>query len=321
MKVLSSCLLVLVGLLASGCGVMGDNGTAYFHVGSNWQKGVGIALGSTFPVTAERSDLSRKALAVNSALPTVVSMPGGKFQAVAAGLAQFKAVDGLSAVDTVEFNVVAPTAVALGAWWSNATSQPFKLAKKFALVQNGRYVGALVVEDAAGARLNHTGIVQVTCDHALVLVTDDAVEATPTTLGATTALVEVRDAAGAAKASMSYDVVVVAPKDIAQLKLNSATVQSGSSAPVDPDKGPVNPDPAASSSTAKNQIFLLAIDATLSDGTPVYGPPVAWSESSSGHLLTKQSNGGNYAVLKSGESVTVTATVGTLAAQIVLVAP
>ena len=137
---------------------------------------------------------------------------------------------------------------------------------------------------------------------------------------ATTALVAVKNAAGAVQASTTYAIQVVLPADVAHLNLHSATVQSGSSAPSDPDKGPNNPDPA-DTSTPQTQLYLLAIDATLGDGTPVYGPTVAWSESGANHLLVKQSNGGNYAVLKSGETVTVTAKLGTLSAQVTLAAP
>jgi hypothetical protein len=114
---------------------------------------------------------------------------------------------------------------------------------------------------------------------------------------------------------------VVQPADIASLKLTSATVQSGASAPADPDKGPVNPATGDTTATAKTQLFLLTTAATLADATPVYGATLAWSESGQGHLLAKQSNGGNYVVLKSGETVTVTAAVGALSAQVVLTAP
>ncbi len=314
--------LLALTLLATGCGIVGDKGAAYFHVGNNWQKGVGIAVGAKFNVTAERNDLTRKALTVVSTTAQVVPLATGGFQAVSQGAAQFQATDPATAiaVDTVEFPVAAPAAVALGAAWSNATAQPFKLAAKFALVQGGRYVGAIVVEDATGARLNHAAIGRVTCAGAAVKVTDDYVEATPTTLGATTAVVQVVDAAGAVQATTSYDVQVVLAADVAHLKLNSATLQTGGTAPADPDKGPNNPDPAQTASP-KTQIFVLAIAATLADGTPVYGPAVTWSESGNGHLLTKQSNGGNYAVLKSGETVTVTATLGALSAPVTLIAP
>lgn len=313
--------LALVAI-ATGCGIVGDKGTAIFHVGNNWQKAVGIAVGSQFAVTAQRNDLTRKALTVASTLPSVTPTATGGFLAAMAGAAQFEARDPATAaaVDTVEFSIVAPAAVSLGAWWSNTASQPTKLAKKFALVQGGRYVGAIVVEDVAGAPLNHAGIGVVTCDHAAVKVTDDYVEATPTTLGATTAVIEVKDAAGAVKATAQYDISVVQTADVAHLSLHAVTMQTGSSAPSDPDKGPNNADPA-DTSTPKTQLFLLAIDATLADGTPVYGPTVAWSESGNGHLLTKQSNGGNYAVLKSGDTVTVTAALGALSAQVTLTAP
>ena len=315
-------MLLASSSVLTGCGITGDKGAAIFHVGNNWQKGVGIAVGSRFAVSAERNDLTRKPLIVTSTKPTVIPVATGGFQAVTEGGAQFQASDALGiAVDTVEFNAVAPGSVALGAWWSNSFGTPVALAQHFALVQGGRYVGAILVRDVAGARLNHAAIAEVTCDLATVKVVDDYVAATPTTLGKTVAKVAVKDAAGATKTTASYNIQVVTPAEVAHLKVNSATVQTGASAPADPDKGPVNPDPADTTTAPKTQLFLLAIDASLADGTPVYGPTVTWTESGTGHLLTKQSNGGNYAVLKSGESVTVTATLGTLTAQIALVAP
>jgi hypothetical protein len=314
--------LFAFALSAGGCGIVGDKGAAVFHVGNNWQKAVPIAVGARFAVTAEKNDITHKALSVMSTSPAVIPVTTGGFQAVTAGGAQFQATDPATAiaVDTVEFTVASPASVSLGGWWSNLTGQPAMLPKKFGLVQGGRYVGAIVVQDATGTRLNHAGIATVTCEHATLKVTDDYVEATPTTLGATTAVVTVNGVTNAPVASATFDVQVVTAAEITKLTLTSATLQTGTSAPADADKGPVNPDPAATTTPA-TQLFLLVVNATLQDGTPVFGPTVTWSEDGNSHLLTKTSNGGNYAVLKRGETVTVTAALGALTAQVTVTAP
>ena len=316
--------LLALALSATGCGIVGDKGAAIFHVGSNWQKAVPIAVGARFAVTAEKNDITRKALSVMSTSPAVISVATGGFQAVTAGGAQFQATDPATAiaVDTVEFTVATPATVALGGWWSNLTGQPATLPKKFGLVQGGRYVGAIVVQDATGTRLNHAGIATVTCEHATLKVTDDYVEATATTLGATTAVVGVNGVTNAPVATATYDIQVVTQADIAKVTLTSALLQTGASAPADPDKGPQNPDPAATTAPT-TQLYLLVANATLEDGTPVFGPTLTWTEDGANHLLTKTSNGGNYAVLKSGEKVkvTVAAAQGALSAQVTLTAP
>ena len=310
-------LLALLAALLPGCGIAGDRGLAIFHIGENWQKGVPIAVGSTFAVTAEKNDLLRTPLLTSSGLPSVVKMPDGSFQAVQPGLAQFQAqeVVNKTLVDTVEFTTATPVTVSLGAWW-----QGVKLPKKFALVRNGRYVGGLVLEDATGTRLNHAGLVHVTCDHAQINVVGQYVEATPTVLGDTTATVTVTGTTLETK----YTLSVVEATAVAALQLASVAVQTGQSAPADPDKAPVHPDSGGTGATttaAKSQLFLLTTATTLADGTPVYGARVSWSETSAGHVLAKETDGSNYAVLKSGDTVTVTATVGTLSQQVVLTAP
>ncbi len=310
----------LFALALGGCGVAGDKGLAIFHVADNWQKNVGIATGSTFPVTATRNDLLRTPLTTTSGLPSVAAMPGGSFQAVQPGPAQFQAMNGATLVDTVEFTVAKPVAISLGAWWSVSGAQAVKLPTAFALVQGGRYVGGIVLEDATGARLNHAAIAAVTCDHAQVAVVGEYVEATATVLGATTATVALTSGSGA-PLQTSYDVQVVLDSAVADMQLASAQVQNGQSPPADPEKAPVNSDSGGGTTTAQSAIFALSATCALADKTPVYGASVLWSESGSGHLAALKTNGGNYAVLKSGESVTVTATVGALAKQVTLTAP
>ncbi len=311
------------GALLSGCGVAGDKGAAVFHVGNNWQKGVEIAAGSTFAVNAQRNDLTQNALTVKTNLPAVVQLAGGNFQAAVPGLAQFEADDPTTQalVDTVEFNVATPASVALGPPWANMSALPTKLAKNFGLVHGTHYVGAIVVDDVAGARLNHSGIASVNCANLQIKVVDDAVEATPTTLGPCTATVAVQDAAGKVSQSAQYTITVVELTDITGISLTSVSAQNGWTTPADPDKGPVAQSDADAKTAAKSAIFVLSVAAALADATPVYGPTTTWSESGSNHLLAKQSSGGNYAVLKSGETVTVTATVGNLSKDIKLVAP
>lgn len=309
-------------ILASACGVAGDKGLAIFHVGENWQKNVSIATGSTFAVTAEKNNLFHQALLASSALATVTQLPDGSFQAVQAGMAQFQALDPASkaVIDTVSFNVADPAVIALGAWWSIGGNQALKLAKKFALVKDGRYVGGIVLEDATGSRLNHAGITAVTCPGAQIKVVGQYVEATATTLGDTTATVTLTSGKGAALQT-TYDVRVVAEADVSTLQLASFAVQNGHSAPADPDKAPISPDSGDAETNQKTQLFGLATTTALADGTPVYGAQIIWTESGTGHLLAKKTGGGNYAVLKSGETVTITATIGTLSKQVVLSAP
>lgn len=316
-------LVAIAALCATACGVTGDKGLAVFHIGANWQKTVGIAVGSTFAVAAEKNDLTHTALVTSSGLPTVAKMPDGSFQAVQAGAAQFQAQDAVTKalVDTVEFTTATTAAASLGAWWTVSGAGLAKLPKKFALVQGGRYVGGIVLEDSAGARLNHAGVATVTCPGMVPKVTDMYVEVTALNVGPVTATLDVTGAAGAAKISTSYDVVVVTPKDIANLALVSVTTQVGA-APTDPDKAPVPTDSGGNGSAkVVTQWFALVTSMTLADGTPVYGGQVTWSESGIGHLLVKNSSGGNYAHLTTGESVTVTATIGTLVKQVTLTGP
>lgn len=315
--------VVLLALVAAACGVTGDKGLAVFHVGANWQKTVGIAVGSTFAVSAEKNDLTHSALLTSSGLPSVAKMPDGSFQAVQAGAAQFQAQDASTKalVDTVEFTVAAAATASLGAWWTVSGAGLAKLPKKFALVQGARYVGGIVVEDSSGARLNHAGIATVTCPGMVPKVTDMYVEVTATNVGPATATLDVTGGAGAAKISTTYDIVVVTPKDIATMTLLSGTTQVGTT-PTDPDKAPVPNDSGGNGRTAVvTQWFSLITSAALADGTPVYGAQAIWTESGTGHLLVKNSSGGNYAHLTKGESVTVTATIGTLSKQVILTGP
>jgi len=314
---------VLVLLCATACGVTGDKGLAVFHVGANWQKTVGIAVGSTFAVSAEKNDLSHSALVTSSGLPSVAKMPDGSFQAVQAGAAQFQAQDASTKnlVDTVEFTIATAATASLGAWWTVSGAGLAKLPKKFALVQGARYLGGIVVEDSGGARLNHAGIASVTCPGMLPKVTDMYVEISATNVGPVTATLDVTGGAGVAKISTAYDVVVVIPKDIATMALLSGASQVGTT-PTDPDKAPVPNDSGGNGSApVVTQWFALITSAALADGTPVYGAQAIWTESGTGHLLVKNSNGGNYARLTKGEIVTVTATIGTLSKQVTLTGP
>lgn len=323
------CTLFALTASLSACGISGDKGVAIFHVGENWTKDVPIASGSTFAVTAEKNDLFHAALLTSSGLPSVARMPDGSFQAVQAGPAQFQAQDPStkSVVDTVEFTVADPVAISLGAWWANTgnNNQILKLPKKFALVQNGRYVGGIVLEDATGTRLNHAAIAAMECPNVQFKVVGEFVEATATTLGDTQATVHLLGKNAGVTAS--YNVMVRSASDVADLHLTSLLVQNGASAPADPEKAPVNSDSGASATTTKSQVYVLSTAATLADGTPIYGATLQWNEvdkngqPTTGHLLTKQSNGGNYAVLKSGETVKVTVTIGALSQQVTLTAP
>ncbi len=313
-------LTVLTSL--SACGIVGDKGLAEFGVGRNWGKEHAIATGSVFQVTAWRSGVLWQGLQVSATTPAVQKQANGAFKAVAAGAAQFQASDAAGvAVDTVEYRVADPAAVSLGVVWNTVWDVPTELPTHFALVLNNRYVGAVIVREANAARMNHVGITQATFPGAQVKVLDDYVEATPTTLGTTTATVNALGLDGKVLATHAYQVDVVEASAVAHLTLASFALQTSATVPADPDKGPDAPATGTAPTAPKTQLFALTTVTTLADGTPVYGARAKWTESGTGHLVVKESDGGNYALLKSGESVTVHATVGTLDAEITLQVP
>ncbi len=298
--------ILMTALLLTGCGVAGDKGAANFHVGKDWTHAQAIALGATFPVTANQTDalLNSHPLLVTSGLPTVVAMPGGSFQAVAAGAAQFQAQDPTTnaLVDTLEFTVATPATLGLTPWWSqDAKSQ---LPAHFALVQNSPFEAAIRYADSAGASLHHLGMTAPSAGGpgVQVALNDPYVDVTPTALGATTLNVQ-QLTAQPKPLTTSYAVTVVALADVATVQLTAQPAN------------PFNPGATTPAPAANQTWFLLTTACALADGTPVYGVPVTWTESGKTHLFVKTSTDATYALLTHGETVTVTATVGGRQAQ------
>lgn len=306
-------------LLSQACGVAGDKGAAIFHVGSEWGKDRPIAVGSIFAATAQRNDFLRSTLAVKSENPAVINaLAGGSFQALAEGQATLDALDPASqaVVDDVTFTVSKPAAATL-AWWADKWVSPVaKLDEKFAVVKDSRLKVDAALLDAQARPLNHQGIATLTSDHAQITAVGELFDVTPTTLGATTVVLGVKGVDGKEVLTHPYQVTVVTTQDVAKLDMAPPVLfGAGTVAPSDPNAPPPASDKASGEAKAQptTRVFLLVTDCKLADGTRVYGAKVEWAESGTGHLALKTTDGTNYVVVKPGEKVTVTATVGTQA--------
>lgn len=318
-------LVAALALLASACGVVGENGVAVFHVGSDWKPDRPIAVGSVFAVSAQKNDLLKTALTVKSGTPTVINqLSGGSLQAVGEGAATLQALDPstLAVVDDVIFQVAKPTSAALS-WWGDAWVTPTKkLDEKFAVVRGTRLMTAAVVLDAQARQLHHAGIATLTGENFTVSpAVSELFEVTPTVAGPTTATLTINGVDGKpALAPHVYQVTIVEAADVASLDLlPPVSIASGTATPASPDGPPKPVDESAANSASR--LYLLVAMTKLADGTRVYGAPLAWTESTPGHILGKTTNGANYVLLKAGETVTVTAQIGALTKQVVVTGP
>jgi hypothetical protein len=299
--------------LAQACGVAGDKGAAIFHVGSEWTKERPIAVGSIFAASAQKNDLLRTSLTVKSDTPDIVkALQGGSFQTIAEGTARLQAVEpgSQAMVDEVSFTVSKPAAATL-AWWADKWLSPLaKVDEKFAVVQGSRLKVDAALLDAQTRPLNHLGIATLTSDHAQITAVGELFDVTPTTLGATSVVLGVKGVDGKEVLNHAYQVTVVQTADVAKLDMAPPVLfGAGTPAPTDPNAPPPAADPKAE---VKTRVYLLVTDCKLADGTRVYGAKVEWTESGSGHLALKTTDGTNYVLVKQGEKVKVTATVGTL---------
>lgn len=90
------------------------------------------------------------------------------------------------------------------------------------------------------------------------------------------------------------------------------TTLLGKGATVDPTKPDAPQQPAEVGQTG-DRIFQLVVRAKSAGDLRVYGVPAVWTEIGGGsHLLIKTAYELNYAVLKSGQKVTVHVQVGTM---------
>lgn len=319
--------LPILAILSASCGVLGEKGAAIFQVGSNWGHDRPIALGSTFAVSAQKNNLLRTTLNVKSTTPTVIaSLPNGSFQAVGIGSGTLQALEvgSQAMVDEIDYDVAKPATAAL-AWWGDLFVQPTaKLDEKFAVVQGAKYVVSASLLDANSRALHHANIATLTgTNFNAKPSSSELFEVTPTVLGPTTATLTVKGLDGkVAFTPHDYVVRVVTATEVAKITLTAVamTTITGSNKPTDADAPPATP-PSDAKAEPTTRWYGLVVQGRLADGERVYGPPVAWTEATPGHLLSKSSNGGNYALLKAGEKVTVTAQVGALTAQVELTGP
>ena len=318
--------LPLLAVLCASCGVLGEKGAAIFHVGSNWGHDRPIALGSTFAVSAQKNDLLRTTLNVKSTTPTVIaSQPNGSFQAVGTGSGTLQALEvgSQAMVDEIDYDVAKPAAAAL-AWWGDLFVQPTaKLDETFAVVQGAKYVVSASLLDANSRALHHANIANLAGTNLTTKASNSELfEVTPTVLGPTTATLSVKGLDGKVALSHDYAVRVVTATEVTKITLTAVamTTITGSNKPTDADAPPATP-PSDAKAEPTTRWYGLIVQARLADGARVYGPPVTWTESLPGHLLSKSSHGGDYALLKAGEKVTVTAQVGSLSAQVELTGP
>ena len=325
-RTVRTALLALGLFCCASCGVLGEKGAAIFHVGSNWGHDRPIALGSTFAVSAQKNDILRTTLIVKSTTPTIIGLlPSGSFQAVGVGTGTLQALDpgSQAMVDEIDYDVAKPATAAL-AWWGDLFVAPAAtLEPKFAVVQGAKYVVSASLLDANARPLHHANIATLTGPNFTAKPSNsEAFEVTPGVLGPTTATLTVNGLDGKAALTHDYIVTVVAATAVSKITLKAATMTTITSTnkPTDADSPPSTPPSDAKPDTT-SRWYGLIVQANLADGQRVYGPPVTWTESGTGHLLAKSSNGGNYALLKTGEKVTVTAQVGTLTAQVDLTGP
>jgi len=312
-------------LCCASCGVLGEKGAAIFHVGSNWGHDRPIALGSVFGVSAQKNDLLRTTLNVKSTTPTILSqLPSGSYQAVATGTGTLQALDpgSQAMVDEIDYDVAKPATAAL-AWWGDIFVKPAAtLEAKFAVVKGVKYVVSASLLDANARPLHHANIATLTGPNFDAKPSNSELfEVTPGVLGATTATLTVNGLDGKPTLTHDYAVTVVEAVSVTAITLKAATMTTitAKNKPTDADAPPSAP-PSDAKPEATSRWYGLFVQANMADQR-VYGAPVSWTETGTGHLLAKNSNGGNYALLKKGEKTTVTAQVGTLTAQVELTGP
>ena len=312
-------------VLVAGCGVAGNRGAAIFHVGDNWASNRPIAVGSVFAASANRNALVQTQLAVKSATPAVIeNLDSGSLRARAVGEATLEASDPVSQalVDTIDFDVAQPAAAALS-WWVDAWVQPtFQIPTKVALVLGSRQLVAVSLLDAKARPLHHKGIATASCDKLQISPVGEMLEITATTAGSCTGTLTVNGVDGKPTLTRSYEVQVVQAPQVAKLDLKAVSVKVVSAKPTGTDAPPPHDgdhgDEQADAAPGKETWWLLSAQATLADGTRVYGVPVSWSEvgGKGGHLLASKSDGGNWLLLQPGEQVTLNATAGTVSASV-----
>lgn len=316
------CSVALTAALASGCGVAGNRGAAIFHVGNNWAPNRPIALGSVFAASAHKNGLIQTQLQVSSARPSVIeNLDTGSLRAKSVGEATLEAKDPVSQalVDSLDFEVAQPSAAAL-AWWVDAWVQPtFQVPDKIALALGSRSLVAVSVLDAKARPLHHMGIASASCDKLKVTPVGELLEVTATTAGTCTGTLAINGLDGKPALSRTYEVQVVDAPQVAKLDLKAASVKVVVAKPTSTDAPPPTPD-ADAKPTGTGTWWLLSAQASLADGTRIFGVPTQWSEAGGkgGHLLAAKSDGGNWLLLQAGEQVTVTATVGALQAVVTL---